>query len=178
MPKEEIKAVLEDSPITPNSDGPKTVSKSASYHIKKNYDGKTELPDPKQEEYIYRIIANLGNRVKAYNETYYPGVEKPSYSPNMPYRFFERKGFQLRYQYLMQQAMFSAGLDRRSLLLKASTLVDESLKKKSVRDFSTMVDTILKLETPVTQTRNERHAPAAQKIDTAKIKALMKDLEG
>lgn len=110
------------------------------------YDGKKPLPDPMQEEYIHRIIYNMGDRKKAYEEVYFPNTEAPNYSGRAPYRFFERKGFVKRYKYLMDQAMYSAGLDKKTLLLKTASMVDKAVKGNKVKDFTSLVDTVLKLQ--------------------------------
>jgi len=125
------------------------------------YDGTKPLPDPSQEEYIHRIIFNMGDRKKAYEEVYYPNTESPNYPVRAPYRYFERKGFMQRYKYLMDQAMYSTGLDKKTLLLKAAHMMERAVKGNKVRDFTSLVDTVLKLQ-----------------VDDTKYKALaVKDTE-
>ncbi len=166
--KTEINATIQD---TGERNG------ASAYHIKKNYDGSTPLPDDKQEEYIHRIIFNLGNRKKSYEEVYYPKVVNPQYGASMPYRFFERKGFQKRYQFLMKQALFSAGIDHRTLLLKSATLIDEAIKNKDINGFSTMVTTILKLESPQAERATQKKIPVT-KEDLAPVRDLLESLKG
>lgn len=174
--KTEINATIQDV----DAEAPTKAMSSFRGQKAQKYDGTTALPDQKQEDYIHRIIYHLGNRKKAFEEIYYPQIENPNYQPSMPYRFFERKGFQKRYNYLMKQAMFSAGIDHRTLLMKAATLVDNAIAKKNVRDFATMVDTILKLEAPMTARREEwvEKKPKTTQADLAPIKELLEELKG
>lgn len=145
------------------------------------YTGKDELPDQLQEQYIHRIIYHMGNRKKAYEEVWYPDVENPKYPARAPYRFFERKGFMLRYNYLTTQAVNNAGLDKNSLLLKASQLIDKSVKSNKVRDFTALVDTILKLKADPSkvydaQPKYKQLAPTAE--DLAPVRELLEGLNG
>ena len=121
-------------------------SKGLRGKLPSKYDGTKPLPDPLQEEYIQRIIYNMGDRKKAYEQVFYPNVDSPKYSARAPYRFFERKGFMLRYNYLMSQAMYSAGLDKKTLLLKTANMLDKAVKGNKVKDFTSLVDTVLKLK--------------------------------
>lgn len=152
---------------------PKSLTGKTPYH----YDGTKPLPDQLQEEYIHRIIFNMGDRKKAYEEVYHPNKEAPNYSGRAPYRFFERKGFVKRYTYLMNQAMYSAGLDKKTLLLKTAAMLEKALEGNKVRDFTTLVDTVLKLQVDENKykiTANQN--VIEQKTDLTPVKELMESL--
>jgi len=155
-------------------------SKDLRGKLPHNYDGSKELPDPLQEEYIHRIIFNMGDRKKAYEEAFFPMIENPNYPAKAPYRYFERKGFVKRYNYLMTNALFSAGLDKKTLLLKTAALIERSVKSNKVRDFTSLVDTVLKLQ--VDENKYKVLAqPEQRKVsedDLAPVKALMESLNG
>lgn len=136
------------------------------------YDGTKPLPDLLQEEYIHRIIFNMGDRRKSYEEVYFPNTEAPNYSGRAPYRFFERKGFLKRYKHLMNQAMYSSGLDKKTLLLKTANMLDKAVKGNKVRDFTNLVDTVLKLQVE----ENKTPLPLNNPIKTAEDLSPVKDL--
>lgn len=121
-------------------------SKDLRGKLPHKYNGSKPLPDPLQEEYIHRIIYNMGDRKKAYEQVYFPNISEPKYSARAPYRFFERKGFMKRYKYLMDQSMVTAGLDKETMLLKTASLMEKAVKGNKVRDFTSLVDTVLKLQ--------------------------------
>lgn len=137
----EGKIIIEDCGY-PDSESPKSLRGKTPHQ----YDGTKPLPDLLQEEYIHRIIFNMGDRKKSYEEVYFPNTEAPNYSGRAPYRFFERKGFMKRYKYLMDQAMYTSGLDKKTLLLKTASMMDKAIKGNKVRDFTSLVDTVLKLQ--------------------------------
>lgn len=143
------------------------------------YDGTKPLPDPMQEEYIHKIIMHMGDRRKAYEEVFHPNVTAPNYAGRAPYRFFERKGFMQRYKYLMDQAMYSTGLDKKTLLLKAAHMMDKAVKGNKVRDFTSLVDTVLKLQVDDTKYKalagkTQEQLPSA--ADLKPVEDLMKSL--
>lgn len=145
-----------------------------------NYNGSKPLPDPVQEEYINRIIFNMGDRKKAYEETFFPNNPSPKYSAKAPYRYFERKGFMKRYKYLMDQAQVTAGLDKETMLLKTASLIDRAVKGNRVKDFTSLVDTVLKLQ--VDESKYKALAPSQKNeeiphtADLGRVKDLLKDL--
>lgn len=169
----EINATIEEVEETT----PKKIGKDM--RGKRNYDGSTPLLDPQQEEYINKILFYLGDRLRAYEEVYQPDTTARLYTGKPAYKFFERKNFVKRYQYLTNVAMLSAGLDRKTLLLKAATMVDKSVKSHKVREFTQLVDTILKL-----QSANPKNMPeqikviTAEKVDLAPVKELLEELNG
>lgn len=138
---EEKNVIVEDCGY-PTQSRPKDLRGKTPY----KYDGKTPLPDELQERYIQRIIYNMGDRKKSYEEVYYPNTPDPNYSSRAPYRFFERKGFVTRYAHLMNTAVGSVGLDKKTLLLKAAHMMDKAVKGNKVRDFTALVDTVMKLQ--------------------------------
>lgn len=151
--------------------------KSLTGKMPSSYDGTKPLPDPMQEEYIHKIIFHMGDRKKAYEEVFHPNTSAPNYSGRAPYRFFERKGFVKRYKYLMEQAMFSAGLDKKTLLLKTAAMLEKAVASNKVRDFTTLVDTVLKLQVD----ENKYAISAPKKVvpteeDLAPVKELMESL--
>lgn len=156
---------------------PKIGPKSLTGRMPKNYDGTTPHPDPMQEEYINRIIYNMGNRVKSYEEVYRPDTNAPNYSSKAAYKFFERKGFLKRYNFLMNQAMYAAGIDKKTLLLKTAALIEDAVEKKKVKDFTNLVDTVLKLQTNENKYRalNQERSVNPQ-IDLKPIQDLMESL--
>lgn len=153
-----MKNVIVEDGGDPALETPKSLRGKTPY----KYDGTKPLTDPLQEEYIHKIIFNMGDRKKAYEEVYFPNTSAPNYSGRAPYRFFERKGFLLRYNYLMDQAKLGAGIDKKSLLLKAGSMVDKAVKGNKVRDFTALVDTILKLD--VDSGKYKAQAPKQQAI--------------
>lgn len=159
------------------SESPKSLRGKIPY----KYDGSKPLPDPLQEEYIHRIIHNMGDRKKAYEEAYFPLQDSPNYSARAPYRFFERKGFVKRYKYLMDQSMYGAGLDKKTLLLKTAAMLEKAVKGNKVRDFTSLVDTVLKLQVEdskykVLADNTMREAPSED--DLKPVKDLMQELNG
>ena len=151
--------------------------KSLTGKMPRNYDGTTPHPDPMQEEYIHKIIFHMGDRIKAYEEVFHPNTSAPNYSGKAPYRFFQRKGFVKRYNYLMDQAMYSAGLDKKTLLLKTAAMLEKAMKGNKVRDFTSLVDTVLKLQVDENKYKihqSNRIAPSEE--DLAPVKELMESL--
>jgi len=142
----------------------------------KNYHGEHPLPDPMQEEYVQKIIFYMGDRIRAYEEVYHPDTTKINYTGKPAYKFFERKNFVKRYQYLTNLAMLSAGIDRKTLLLKAATMVDKAVKNQKVREFTQLVDTILKLQNANPKNMIETKPMAAEVVDLAPVKELLADL--
>ena len=151
--------------------------KSLTGKMPAKYDGTKPHPDPMQEEYIHRIIYNMGDRKKAYEEVYFPNKSAPNYSGRAPYRFFERKGFVKRYKYLMDQAMYSAGLDKKTLLLKTAAMLEKAVTGNKVRDFTNLVDTVLKLQVEDNKYKiNPTQHAITQQADLTPVKELMESL--
>ncbi len=172
----EKEIVIEDCGY-PDSESPKSLRGKTPH----KYDGTTALPDVSQEEYIHRIIFNMGDRRKAYEEVYFPMTTEPKYSARAPYRFFERKGFVKRYKYLMDQAMYSAGLDKKTILLKTASMLDKAVKNNKVRDFTNLVDTVLKLQVEDNKYKvlgDNTNKPAPSKEDLKPVKDLLESLNG
>lgn len=172
----ENEIIIEDCGY-PASESPKSLRGKLAH----NYDGTKPLPDPRQEEYIHRIIYNMGDRKKAYKEVFFPNMVEHDYPPRAPYRFFERKGFVKRYKYLMNQAMYSSGIDKKTLLLKTAAMIDKAVKGNKVRDFTNLVDTILKLEVEDNKYKalgdnSKKKAPS--KEDLKPVKDLLESLNG
>jgi hypothetical protein len=152
---------------------PKSLTGKTPYH----YDGTTPLPDQLQEEYIHRIIFHMGDRKRAYEEVYHPNKEAPNYSGRAPYRFFERKGFIKRYKYLMDNAMLSAGLDKKTLLLKTASMLEKAMLSNKVRDFTALVDTVLKLQEEENKYKiKAKPIEITTQTDLAPIRELMESL--
>lgn len=152
-------------------------SKDLRGRAKPSYDGTSPLPDPLQEEYIHKLIYYMGDRKRAYEEVYFPNTDAPNYSAKAPYRFFERKGFMKRYNYLMNNAMYSAGLDRKTLLLKAAAMLEKAVTGNKVRDFTALVDTITKLQVDENKYKIGPQVKAIPaQTDLAPVKELMESL--
>ena len=173
---EEKKVVVEDCGY-PDSESPKSLRGKTPY----KYDGKTSLPDARQEEYINRIIYNMGDHKKAYEEVYFPNVNAPNYSGSAPYRFFERKGFIRRYKFLMDRAMYSVGLDKKTLLLKTAQMIEAAVQANKAKEFTSLVDTVLKLQVDETKYRALQPPTAyvaPSREDLAPVKELLDSLNG
>lgn len=151
--------------------------KSLTGKMPYKYDGTSPHPDPMQEEYIHRIIYNMGDRIKSYEEVFHPNTNAPNYSGRAPYRFFERKGFVKRYNYLMDQAMLSAGIDKKTLLLKTAAMLETAVKGNKVRDFTTLIDTVLKLQVDDTKYKMVLEKTYTQnQVDITPVNELMESL--
>ncbi len=123
----------------------------------------------------------MGDRKKAYEEVYFPNVSAPNYSGRAPYRFFERKGLTKRYKFLMNQAMYTSGLDKKTLLLKTASMVDKAVQSNKVRDFTALVDTVLKLQVEDKNYRalaDNTNKPAPSREDLKPVEDLLKSLNG
>lgn len=145
-----------------------------------NYKGDKPLADPRQEEYIHNIVRFMGDRRKAYEVTYYPNIVSPQYSPRTPWRFFERKGFLLRYNYVMNEALHGIGLDKSTLLVKAAGMIDKAVQGNKVKDFTSLVDTVLKLQVDASKYTaiNQSALVSPSKDDLKQVKELMESLNG
>lgn len=171
----EKEIVIEDCGY-PDSGSPKSLRGKTPY----KYDGRKPLPDPLQEEYIHRIIFNMGDRKKSYEEVYFPHTSEPRYTSSAPYKFFERKGFIKRYKFLMDRAMYTAGLDKQTILLKTASMLEKAVKSNKVRDFTSLVDTVLKLQVDDNKYKalgnNTPVAPSRE--DLKPVEDLLKELNG
>lgn len=144
----------------------------------KTYDPTTPLRDPLAELYIQEIIANGGVKKTAYEKAYYPHVEDPEYSPSAPYSLFNSKVFQKRYNYVLKQALQAMGIDNRSLLFKTAVLIDDSVQNKSVKSFTMLVDTVLKLEGLANPNTDKDVKKALTTEDMKPIRDLLEELNG
>ena len=171
----ETEAIVEDCGY-PDQARPKDLRGKIPYH----YKGDIPLVDPKQEEYIANIIRYMGDRRKAYEETYFHNIVDPHYPERAPWRYFERKGFLLRYNYLMTNATNGIGIDKHTLLMKAASLVDKAVAGNKVKDFTSLVDTILKLQVDTSKyTAIGNSAPVIPtKDDLKQVRELMESLNG
>ena len=140
------------------------------------YDPTIPLRDPVAELYIQEIINNGGVKKIAYEKAYFPGVENPKYSASSPYNIFNSKPFQKRYNYVLKQALQVMGVDNRSLLFKTATLLDYAVETKNIKGFTTLVETVLRLEGVNSGTNNKEIIQKISKEDTKKIQDLLDGL--
>ena len=159
---------------------PRKSPKSLRGKTPRDYDGTKPLADPLQEEYIHRIIYNMGDRKKAYREVYYPNNPEYDFPIRAPYKLFERKGFMKRYKYLMDQAMYTSGLDKKTLLLKSASMLEKAVASNKVRDFTSLVDTVLKLQVDSSKYKalGQGALKAPSKEDLKPVEDLLKGLNG
>lgn len=109
------------------------------------YDPQTPLKDPRRELYCHEIIAQGGNKKRAYELAYLAGVPLPKSKANYPYIYFKGPQIRARYDVLVNQHLDSVGLDTKSMLVKSAKLLQQATKDNDIQGFTTMVATIMKI---------------------------------